>query len=78
MFVYPQPQYVSCSLCGACVPRWEADEHVCDQERYLDYQLVRLRPDIARFETDMNAWLVTAEGQFEKFYAERERLTSSR
>ena len=77
MFTFPQPQYIACSECGACVPRWEVDEHVCDQERWLDYQLVRLRPEIARFETDFINWLVNDKyGQFEKFYAEKTRLTA--
>lgn len=77
MFVFPQPQYIACSECGACVPRWEADEHVCDRERWLDYQLVRLRPEIARFETDFRDWLVTSEGRFEQYYAERSRPAGS-
>lgn len=76
MFVFPQPQYVACSQCGACVPRWEADEHVCDRDRYLDYQLVRLRPEIHRFESDVNNWLETPEGKFEEYYAERNRSAS--
>jgi len=77
MFVFPQPQYIACPECGACVPRWEADEHVCDRERWLDYQLVRLRPEIARFESDFRQWLVTSEGRFEEFYAERSRPDGS-
>ena len=77
MFVFPQPQYIACSECGACVPRWEADDHVCDEDRWLDYQLVRLRPDIARFETDFGQWLETGAGRFERFYAERSRPATS-
>ena len=77
MFVFPQPQYIACPECGACVPRWEADDHVCDQDRWLDYQLVRLRPDIARFEADFLGWLTTPEGRFEAFYAERSRAAGS-
>jgi hypothetical protein len=77
MFVFPQPQYIACAECGACVPRWESDEHVCDQERWLDYQLVRLRPEIARFESDFREWLGTDRGQFELFYARRSRPETS-
>jgi hypothetical protein len=77
MFVFPQPQYIACSECGACVPRWEAEEHTCDEDRWLDYQIVRLRPDIARFETAFREWLVTDEGQFELYYAERRRPETS-
>ena len=77
MFVFPQPQYIACAECGACVPRWEADEHECDQERWLDYQLVRLRPDIARFETDFRTWTETPAGRFELYYAEYRRPETS-
>jgi hypothetical protein len=77
MFVFPQPQYIACPECGACVPRWEADDHVCDRERWLDYQLVRLRPEIARFEADLSDWLGTDEGRFELYYAERSRPEAS-
>ena len=59
------------------MPRWESDDHVCDQERWLDYQLVRLRPDIARFEADFREWNATPEGRFEEFYAERSRPETS-
>jgi hypothetical protein len=77
MFVFPQPQYIACAECGACVPRWESDEHVCDEERWLDYQLVRLRPHIARFEADFREWLTTGRGQFELYYARRSRSETS-
>lgn len=66
-------KYVSCVECGACVPRNEIDEHDCDSDRWLDYQLVRLRPRIYCFEADYRAWLEGKEGMFEVFYAERTR-----
>lgn len=77
MFVFPQPHYIACADCGACVPRWESEQHVCNQDRWLDYQLVRLRPEIARFEADVRDWLVTAAGRFELYYAERSRPATS-
>ena len=77
MFVFPQPQYIACAECGACVPRWESEQHVCDQDRWLDYQIVRLRPEIARFESDFAQWLTTSAGRFERYYAERGRLAIS-
>lgn len=73
VFVFPQPQYVACSECGACVPRWEASDHECDKERWLDFQLIRLRDATARFEHDFAAWATTRRGRFEVFYAERTR-----
>lgn len=77
MFVFPQPQYIACADCGACVPRWESEEHVCNEDRWLDYQVVRLRPEIARFEADFREWLATGEGRFELYYAERSRFATS-
>jgi hypothetical protein len=77
MFVFPQPQYIACADCGACVPRSEAEEHVCDRDRWLDYQLVRLRPDIARFESDYRQWAESPEGRFEIYYASRCRPEGS-
>lgn len=73
MFDRPQAQYIACAECGACVPRAEADEHVCDNERRRGHQLVRLRPEIDRFETDFHSWLTTVEGRFAEFYAEHSR-----
>jgi hypothetical protein len=73
VFVFPQPQYVACSECGVCMPRWEADDHVCDKERRLDYQVGRLREAITAFEYDLGQWLATRTGRFAVFYAERTR-----
>jgi hypothetical protein len=77
MFVLQPPRYIPCPECNACVPNEETDEHVCDQERWLDYQLVKLRPDIARFEVDFREWLKTPAGQFELFVAEKTRAETS-
>lgn len=73
VFVFPHPQYAACSECGACVPRWDASEHICDKERWLDYQIVRLRPQIAKLECDFGEWCATSAGRFSVFYAERTR-----
>jgi hypothetical protein len=73
MFVFPQPQYLACPECGECVHRQARSSHECDPQRWLDYQLVRLRPGIARFEADLAVWAETTEGRFAVFYAERSR-----
>lgn len=74
VFVFPPPQFVACTECGALMPRREADTHACDKERWLDFQVTKLRPDIARFEVEFAAWSVdTKTGRFEVFYAERTR-----
>lgn len=70
---FPQPKYRPCPECGASVARAEVDEHVCDQERWLDYQMFGQHEEIARFEGDLNAYLASAKGQFELWYAARAR-----
>jgi hypothetical protein len=75
MFRFPQPQFSRCTECGFVMLANDSDGHICDQERWLDYYLVRLRPHIAAFETEFAAWLLTNQGRFAAFYAERTRLS---
>jgi hypothetical protein len=70
---YPQSQYIPCSECGAPVPAEEEAEHRCEQQRYVEYQLLLLRPHIAAFELQFHDWLRTAEGRFSVYYAARDR-----
>jgi hypothetical protein len=69
-----QPHFMPCPECGASVPAAELDEHVCAHDRWLDYQLFRLRAEVASFDVQLAAYLLSPEGQFEAFYAERERI----
>jgi hypothetical protein len=41
-----------------------ANEHICD-ERRLDFQMFRLRGQIARFEVDLARFLESSAGRFE-------------
>lgn len=68
-----QPQFVPCPECGAAVPAPELDEHVCAQDRWLEYQLFQLRGEVAAFEVQLAAFLASPRGRFETYYAERER-----
>jgi hypothetical protein len=76
MLGFPQPAFMPCPECGASVASAELDEHVCERERWLDYQLHEHREQIARFESDVDAYLASAEGQFELWYARRKRSNS--
>jgi hypothetical protein len=60
-----------CEHCGASVAR--GDEHACDHERRLEFQLFALREEVAAFEEQLGAWLRTPEGAFACFYAARTR-----
>jgi hypothetical protein len=48
-----------------------AGVHVCDEERRLDFRLVELGPEIARFDVELEHWLDTPAGRFARWLAER-------
>jgi hypothetical protein len=52
-----------CSDCGASVERSEQEEHECERERWLDYQLFLQRGAIDRFEDDLRDYLAEREGE---------------
>ena len=75
MFAYfPQAQFQPCPDCGAPVEAEEAELHHCDRRRFVEYQMLLLRPELIRFEMEMADWLRTPQGRFEAYYAVRERL----
>ena len=63
-----------CPACGSSIERLTADEHECDPERRLDYLLFHLREEVGRLEAGIAAYLDSAPGRFESWYAERQRL----
>ena len=71
---FPQPRHLPCSECGAAVERSRRDEHLCDRERRLDYELFQLRDEIAAAGDELQAYLDTPRGRFELWCAERDRL----
>jgi hypothetical protein len=70
---FPQPRHMPCPDCGASVARAEAEEHVCDPERQLDYRFFQLRGEVDAFESELGAYLDTPQGRFDVWYAERRR-----
>ena len=74
---FPQPRHVPCAECGAAVECSRQDEHVCDRERLLDYEMFQLRDEIALVEDGLAAYLDSPRGRFELWYAERDRLNQS-
>jgi hypothetical protein len=62
-----------CAECGASLERHEREQHECDFERRLDYELFGLRHTIERFEEELAAYLASPHGRFELWYAARER-----
>lgn len=48
-------------------------EHVCDTDRRVDFELFQLRTETAGLEAEIDAYLSSAQGRFEQWFAERER-----
>jgi hypothetical protein len=59
------PTFSACSSCGAALHRDERAGHVCDELRQL------VRAGISAFESELAAWLGTAQGRFAVWLARR-------
>jgi hypothetical protein len=64
-----------CPDCGASLATAEREEHVCDPERRLDYQMFQLRDEIESFESEVGRYLDSSHGRFDVWRAERERTS---
>lgn len=51
---------------------------LCDWWRWLDHQVHLRRDELHRFEHELGAYLDSASGRFDLWYAERERIRRSR
>ena len=69
----PEPAFMPCGDCGESVAKAEQDEHVCERERWVDYQLFLQQADVERFEADLAAYFDSPEGRFQLWEAERAR-----
>jgi hypothetical protein len=69
---FPQSRFMPCPECGASVERAEADAHMCDSERLLDFRPFQLREEILAFDAQLAAWLASARGRFAAWVAERQ------
>ena len=74
---YPQARYTPCPDCGASVAADEESIHRCERERYVEYQMLLLRLQVAAFEQQFDDWLHTPQGRFETYYAARKRLIAA-
>ena len=66
------PNSMPCAECGASVPRTAADQHACDPQRWVEYQMLALRAAIDSFEDDLRKHLAAKEGRFEVWLAARD------
>jgi hypothetical protein len=62
-----------CPECGGAVAKIEAETHICDPERWIEYQMLQQREELDRFDSEVGVYLASPHGQFELWYAERER-----
>jgi hypothetical protein len=69
----PQPTYMPCDECGASLREDGRGEHVCSDQRRLEYQLCQLGSEVEAFDDQLAAYLESPRGRFELWYAERER-----
>jgi hypothetical protein len=74
---YPQSQYKPCPNCGAPILVEEETTHECERHRYVEYQMLLLRLQIAAFDQQFSDWLRTPQGRFAAYYAARERLVAA-
>lgn len=65
-------RFLPCGECGASVERTRLAEHRCDPDRRVEFTVFGMREGIARFDRDLHAYLRSAHGRFEAWYAARQ------
>jgi hypothetical protein len=66
-------RFMPCSDCGASLAHDEHADHLCEHERWLDYQVFQHREELAACDTQLSAFLASPQGRFELWYAARLR-----
>jgi hypothetical protein len=66
-------RHLPCLECGAPLADDELRTHVCNRERWLDYQVISRREELRHFEQEVGAYLETPQGRFAVWYAARGR-----
>jgi hypothetical protein len=46
------------------VARTRQDEHVCDEAQRTSYELLHIRTETDRFDTELTSWLASPRGRF--------------
>jgi hypothetical protein len=76
MFGFPSPAALPCLECGAAISV-DGSDHVCDEERRRWHQLFLVNGEIEALDDEVRTYLSSPQGQFEAFYAERQRLAAA-
>jgi hypothetical protein len=66
-------RYMPCPDCGASLADDERANHLCEHERWLDYQVFQHREELASCDTQLSVYLASPQGRFELWYAARLR-----
>ena len=74
---FAHPSFMPCPECGASVEEATKTEHVCDPARRLDFEMFQLRDEVSGLDTQIDAYLSSARGRFEQWYADHERRRSN-
>jgi hypothetical protein len=70
----PEDDETACPECGGPV----SPPHECERDEVLDYRLLLDRQDEVTLSDEVTAYLASPQGQFELWYAERERRRGAR
>ena len=71
MLIVFSSRFLPCSRCGQSLERGSEDTHTCSPDRLVDYQMFKLREQVAAFDTQLRAYLDTSSGRFEVWLAAR-------
>ena len=69
----PHPRFMPCPECGESVAAEQRNDHECEEERWVTYQLFQLREELAALEGQITAYLDSPHGRFEAWDAARRR-----
>lgn len=64
-------RFMPCEHCGESVERTSAESHTCDAERKVEFEMFRMRLQIANFESHFHTYLDQPRGLFESWLAAR-------
>ena len=70
---FADSRYMPCLDCGASFGGEDAEDHPCDPARRVEFEMFRLRADLARLDEEVAEYLRSPEGRFELWYAEHRR-----
>lgn len=71
--LFSHPPFMPCPSCGASVRVVEEQEHVCNPERKLDFELFQLRGEVSALDGEIEEYLSSTRGRFEQWFADYER-----